>query len=209
MSYEWPGEASDISRVEFFDKYSEHSGWLQGSGNRMYLAHRSLSGLGLLGGLSLQNSDFAYSDLSGVEFNGCNLRSCSFTGANLTNTKFINCDMAFSSLIDSTATDVELTNCYLYNVSGNGREVKNFHISPLFLTYTSHVLQIDCINKSLDWWKAATLEEINEEINGLGQELNISWSGFMSPESVHSRLAIMFGLIDNAPAKQSINNDYL
>lgn len=208
MSYEWPGSPSDISREEFFEKYSEHSGWLQGSGTRLYLAHKNLSGLGLIGGLWLPNADFAYADLSGIEFNDCNLRSCNFMGANLTNASFINCDLSYCFFSKANLSSINITNSTLYKAVGNGKEIKNFHIDDLFLTYTSHVLQLDCIKKSLEWWRTATVEQLTAlaEDPILGQQLDVDWSGFMAPATIHDRIAKMYQLIDSAPAISSTEN---
>jgi hypothetical protein len=89
-------------------------------------------------------------------------------------------------------------------VIGNGKEIKNFHVGPLFLTYTSHILQVDCIRKPIEWWKVATLEDLNGAVDQ-GQDLDVDWSGYMSTENLHSRLSIVFQLIDNAPAKASFS----
>lgn len=203
----WPVEEVEISRASLFERIGKHQQWLQGdfSSPRLYLAHKDLSSMGTIEGIDFSNSDFVFTNCEGVEFRNCNFTNANFRKANLTNAKFIECDLGYSNFLNATLTSIDLTGSYLYCTVGNGREIKNFHTGPLFLTYTSHVLQIDCIIKSLSWWENASVSDIEEEINGLGQTLEISWSGFMSAQSVHERLGIMFGLINNAPAKASIN----
>jgi len=203
--YGWPERATSIARHDLMLQVTEHDNWLSGSleAKRLYLGYKNLSAISTLGGLNLTNADFVESNCEGLVFRDCNLRHCNFIGANLTNASFIDCDLAYSTFLDTNLSSINITNSGLYKVIGNGKEIKNFHVGPLFLTYTSHILQVDCIRKPIEWWKAATLEDINGEIEGPGQELDVGWSGYMSPESLHSRLAIIFQLIDNAPAKES------
>lgn len=205
--YGWPERVDNITRHDLMLQVTEHGNWLSGSleAKKLYLGYKNLSVLSTLGGLNLTNTDFVESNCEGLVFSNCNLSHCNFIGANLTNASFIDCDLSYSTFLNTNLSSINITNSTLYKVIGNGKEIKNFHVGPLFLTYTSHTLQIDCIRKSLDWWKNATLEDIDNEIQGQGQELDIGWSGFMSPESVHNRLAIMFGLIDSAPAKESFS----
>ena len=203
--YGWPERVTSITRHELMLQVTEHNSWLSGSldSKRLYLGYKNLSALSTLGGLNLTSTDFVESNCEGLVFRDCNLRHCNFIGANLTNASFIDCDLSYCTFLNTNLSSININNSTLYKVLGNGKEIKNFHLDPLLLTYTSHTLQIDCIIKSLEWWKTATLEDIKGEVEGPGQELEVGWSGFMSPENLHSRLAIVFQLIDSAPAKKS------
>lgn len=208
--YDWPQRAVNISRHDLMLGITEHANWLSGSleSNRLYLSYKDLRGISTLGGVNLTNTDFAESNCEGLVFRDCNLRHCNFIGANLTNASFIDCNLGYSTFLNANLSSINITNSSLYKAIGNGKEIKNFHLDALVLTYTSHVLQIDCIKKPLEWWRLATVEQLNElaEDPLLGEQLGVDWSGFMAPETMHGRIAILYQLIDSAPAVSSIQD---
>lgn len=79
-----------------------------------------------------RRADLSGVDLSGVDLTGADLRETNLTGANL------------------------------WDIIGNGREIKSMQIERYSVVYTSDILQIGCERHTVEEWRDFTDQEIDK-----------------------------------------------
>lgn len=128
-------------------------------------------------GSDLRGASFFYSflrftyfvncNLRGVHFNACDLYATQFVNCDLSRTRFDHCNLHYSVLQDCHFEYTDFTGSNLsrskfqseipgtvdlYNVSGNGTEIKTWQSDTYAVAYTHDRVQIGCQNRSLEQW---------------------------------------------------------
>jgi uncharacterized protein YjbI with pentapeptide repeats len=149
-----------FSQLEIDEIIEKHTLWLQDDplGERAYLAYANFDGLDF-SNKSLLNLGFEKSSFIGCNFEGVFTNHCSFRNANFTGAEVTNARLDICNFLNSDFTDASLTGTSIASF-GNNREIKNINITKYLFTYTATHIGLDCMWFEIDWWKNATLEEV-------------------------------------------------
>lgn len=151
-----------FTQEELDDMIAGHALWQSSnghSGERAYFSHAYWDGLDFRGA-DLSGAAFEFGSFVGANFKNCKMVACSFRSTDLENADLNSANIMRSNFIDSNLTNINLYETNFSMCIGNGKEIKNFYITKYLSTYTDRNYSTNCVVRTLEWWKDATLEDV-------------------------------------------------
>ena len=157
------GTVRKFTQGEIDAIFEGHSNWQKGQGQqvRAYFPYCDLSGLDL-SGKSLTGMNCEYVNFTGCNMRGADLRQTSFRHANFTDADLANAKVLQSNFMGATMDNVNVYGWEDICCVGNGKQIKNLFIYKYPVTYTNERMAAGCIEQPIDWWRTATLADIQE-----------------------------------------------
>ena len=164
-----------FSQTELDELLAKHQLWVENSpeGERAYLAYATFDGLDF-SNKTITNLGFEGSSLVGCNFDNATISHSSFRGAKFIDADFTNAQVNISNFISADLTNASLTGSKFASF-GDARYIKNISVVKYLMTYTHTHLGFDCMWFEIDWWRNATLEEVQALVPN-DQEIELMYS---------------------------------